>query len=361
MTNSLKLHILTPQIKTQNVIGFLSPIITNMDILKDIGISFKLYNNLNETITECDYLLINAKFFGRDWTLRPNYVIETLDKLNKKKLKIFYCDNYDSTSPIKTQVLPYIDIYLKNMVLKNKNLYKNKFYGGRIHTDYYFNNFQITDTDEFYSTPILKNEYIDKIKVSWNYGLANYGFLGRRIANLYTKFPIKLLLDWPQLFKSPSEARDNDVFCRISTNYSRETIAFHRKLLKKKLENKYQLDRVSIYKYIKEIKNSKIVVSPFGWGEFSLRDFETFIEGGILFKPNMEHLETYPNFYIKNETYIPFNWDFSDLIEKLEETIENYSERIKIAELAQSKYFYYLKSVEAKQEFCMRFYNILNS
>ena len=361
MSNNIKVHILTPPIETQNVRGFLSPIITNINLLKDIGISFKLYNKIDYNLTECDYLMINAKFFGHDWSYRPKYVVDTLDMIKQKKIKIFYCDNYDSTAPIRSEVLPYIHFYLKNMILKNKELYKKKFYGGRIHTDYYNNYFTIKDTNEIFSEPILDDLLISKIKLSWNYGLANYGFIGRRIAGLYRRVPIKSLLNWPQLFRKPSKTRQNDVFCRISTSYSRETVAFHRLLLKEKLDKIYQLDKVSIYKYIKEIKNSKIVISPFGWGEFSLRDFETFIEGGILFKPSMEHLETYPNFYIPNRTFIPFNWDLSNLIEKIEDTIENYEEKITIAETAQKKYFYYLNSIEAKQEFSMRLLTILKT
>ncbi len=361
MSNSIKVHILTPPLETQNVRGFLSPIIINNDLLREIGVNFEIFNKVENKLTECDHLMVNAKFFGEDWNYRPQYIIDTLENIKQKNIKIFYCDNYDSTAPIRSEVLPYIDFYLKNMILKNKELYKEKFYGGRIHTDYYNNNFRIKDTTEVFSEPILDDHFIDKIRVSWNYGLANYGFIGRRIAGLYKTIPIKKLLNWPQLFRKPSKRRFNDVFCRISTSYSRETVAFHRILLKEKLDNLYKLDRISIYKYIREIKNSKIVISPFGWGEFSLRDFETFIEGGILMKPNMEHLETYPNFYIPNKTYIPFNWNFSDLIEKIEDTIENYEEKITIAETAQRKYIHYLNSDQAKEEFSMRLLNTLKA
>ncbi len=361
MSNNIKVHILTPPVETQNVRGFLSPIITNSNLLKDIGINYKIFNRIDNNLTECDHLFVNAKFFGNDWNYRPQYIINILEMIKQKNIKIFYCDNYDSTAPIRSEVLPYVNFYLKNMILKNKELYKEKFYGGRIHTNYYNNNFKIKDTNEIFSDPILNDHLISKIKVSWNYGLANYGFIGRRIAGLYGRFPLKSLLNWPQIFRNPSKKRYNNVFCRISTSYSRETVAFHRLLLKEKLNKIYNLERVSIYKYIKEIKNSKIVISPFGWGEFSLRDFETFIEGGILLKPNMDHLETYPNFYIPNKTFVPFSWDLSDLIEKIEDTIENYDEKITIAETAQRKYFYYLNSIEAKQEFSMRLLNILKA
>ncbi len=361
MSGYLKINILTPTMETQNVRGFLSPIIINDNLLRDLGLKIKLFHKIDESIHDCDCLMINAKFFGKDWNYRPDYVIDWLDKFKKSKIKLFYCDNYDSTAPIKKEVLPYIDFYLKNMLLKDRALYKNIFYGGRIHTDFYNRQFGINDKNILYSDSIPEEDYTNKIKVSWNYGLANYGFVGRRIAGLYAKLPFKFFLNSPQFFQKPEKLRSNDVFCRISTNYSRETVAFHRLLLKKKLEENFDIGKVSIYKYIQEIKNSKIVISPFGWGEFSLRDFETFISGGILIKPDMEHLETYPNFYIPNETFIPFKWDFSDINEIIHDTISNYKYRIDIAKNAQEKYRFHLNSIDARKEFSMRFYKIIKS
>ena len=38
---------------------------------------------------------------------------------------------------------------------------------------------------------------------------------------------------------------------------------------------------------------------------------------GILLKPNMNHLETWPNLYKENKFVIFHNWDLSDLIDKI--------------------------------------------
>ena len=77
--------------------------------------------------------------------------------------------------------------------------------------------------------------------------------------------------------------------------------------------------RVPIKEYIKELMNSRTVCSPFGWGEICRRDFETFIYGGALIKPDMSHIDTFPQWYIPEETYLPIRWDFSNFDELLED------------------------------------------
>ena len=58
-----------------------------------------------------------------------------------------------------------------------------------------------------------------------------------------------------------------------------------------------------------------------------LKDFEVFITGGLLFKPSLEHMETWPPFFVKDkETYIPYKWDLSDFSSRLE-SLNNDSER----------------------------------
>ena len=69
----------------------------------------------------------------------------------------------------------------------------------------------------------------------------------------------------------------------------------------------------------------------------------------------MAHLDTWPNFYIKNKTYLSFKWDFSDLLEKLENILLNYEEFIDVAMNAREFYFNCLYDFGFKEEFCLRF------
>jgi hypothetical protein len=65
------------------------------------------------------------------------------------------------------------------------------------------------------------------------------------------------------------------------------------------------------------------VFSPFGYGELCWRDIEAIIAGAVLIKPDMTHLETRPNLFENNVTYLPVNWDFSNLEEVVEHAMAN--------------------------------------
>jgi len=355
----IKVNILTPPMTSQNVRGFLTPIIINKRNLLNLGIDFKFFNKNHQNLVDCDILFLNARFYGKRWVNEPVKIIEEIEKYKSSGIKIFYCDNYDSTALIRTEVLNAVDVYFKNMILKDKSQYNQSFYGGRIHTHFINNNYKIEDSDSLYSKPINKLEELNKIKVSWNYGLAHYGLIGSRVANLYNKIPLSILLKFPYKFLSPNRKRYNDVFCRISSSYSRETVAYHRKMINKEINKKYTIGRVNPLQYFNEMRNSKLIISPFGWGEFSLRDFETFLYGGILLKPDMSHLDTYPNFYIPNKTFIEFKWDLSNLHQIIENTLDNYKEKIEIAEYSQELYKYHLTSNLGNEEFCLRLSKIL--
>ena len=74
-------------------------------------------------------------------------------------------------------------------------------------------------------------------------------------------------------------------------------------------------------------KSSKIMLSPWGYGELSTRDYEAIICGNIIIKPKLlnETLEisTFPEIYLtKNIVYC--KPDFSDLEDKVYEILNNY-------------------------------------
>ena len=53
----------------------------------------------------------------------------------------------------------------------------------------------------------------------------------------------------------------------------------------------------------------------------------------------MSHVDTYPNIYVKNETYIPCKHDYSDLEEKIEYAVLNFNDiRDKFVNNMRNKY-----------------------
>ena len=53
----------------------------------------------------------------------------------------------------------------------------------------------------------------------------------------------------------------------------------------------------------------------------------------------MDHMLTWPNIFIKNKTFIPFDWDFSNLESKILYYLNNDQERIDIAGEGQNTFF----------------------
>ncbi len=65
--------------------------------------------------------------------------------------------------------------------------------------------------------------------------------------------------------------------------------------------------------YMRELGQSRICFSPFGYGEVCWRDYEAVFSGALLMKPDMSHLETAPDVFVPGETYVPLRWDSDDL------------------------------------------------
>jgi hypothetical protein len=100
--------------------------------------------------------------------------------------------------------------------------------------------------------------------------------------------------------------------------------------------------------YRHEIRNAKITLSPFGWGEVCFRDFEAVLNGSLLLKPNMDHLSTWPDIYRPDETYVPVAWDGDDLIDRAEHYLADSADRRRIVANAKDAYFDALRQVDER-------------
>ncbi len=89
-----------------------------------------------------------------------------------------------------------------------------------------------------------------------------------------------------------------------------------------------------------------------------LRDFEAFISGATLIKPDMDHVQTWPNIYKKNVTYISIPWKIENWNEVIEEIINNKKLLLQVARRGQIEYKK-LWSINGMQEFCNHFINLI--
>jgi hypothetical protein len=87
-------------------------------------------------------------------------------------------------------------------------------------------------------------------------------------------------------------------------------------------------------RYMRELGQSKLCFSPFGYGEVCWRDFEAVAVGTVLVKPDMGHLETNPDIYRPFETYIPVRWDLADLGQRVREALADPEGRRRMTERA---------------------------
>ncbi len=252
--------------------------------------------------------------------------IDYLKKMKQRCNRLIWLDTADSTGSCYFDVLPYVDKYLKKQLLEDVTLYTKPMYQNRIFSDYYHEKYDIDDNVIEVEKPILDLKYADKLGVSWNLCL---GDIFRRF-----KFVVMdpLRISTPSFHDISYYDRVYDIHFRGSLNYS-NTIGYQRRKtaeLVNKIE-KYShpnpFEKVPRDLFYKELASSKALMSPFGWGEVCFRDFEAFCYGVTLLKPSMKGISTYPNLYQENITYVPIEWDFSNLDEVLSKlNTEKYKE-----------------------------------
>lgn len=311
--------------------------------LKENGIKVEFYfDHTDKRLRDADYLIIHSRYFEDGWQNTIKRTVENEEELigfliGKKKTvgKLIWFDAADSTGSNDFPIIEFVDTFLKKQILKN--------------TDYYSEgkNLRIwLDNNDFEKTlsafkPCPKDQ-LYKIKVGWNIGLNDYRTYRYKLTKLSNYLSYKI---YSNRFSAVNKERKYDLIFRGTTHNSSalaQAISFQRNKIINIFDtlnfNILRGNPVSKNIYWKELRNSKVSISPFGWGEICYRDFETLISGAVLIKPSMEHLQTYPNIYIPNETYIPVDWNLNDLEEKLEVLLNNYASFKHIAENAQELY-----------------------
>jgi len=294
--------------------------------LEDADIQLRFFTDISAESSNSQYVFLDSKVMKSYWSGKSHEGLEKLEQLSRTCDNLFWFNTSDSSGLIQRQVFPFVKKYLKSHILRNKKDYMQGFYGGRPFTDFYFRNGFLDGSNEKVSQGLADHE-IEKISVSWNLGMANvFCYRSNLIAKVDGRSRLLLLRRYgrPTSFplgrtKNRMKRRTNLISARLSTGYSRESVAFQRRYVCKVLKQfGVPMDRVSMREYFSELALSKYSVSPFGWGEINIRDFESILSGACLIKPDMESLETYPNVYLANKTYIPFRWNFSDLVEVID-------------------------------------------
>ncbi|MDO5706733.1 MAG: glycosyltransferase family 1 protein [Paracoccus sp. (in: a-proteobacteria)] len=203
-------------------------------------------------------------------------------------------------------VEPYIHRYQKKSLFRDKSLFLRAFRGDTNLTEYYSDLFGIEAQPTDWQVP---ENLLNRLSLVPNFLTADYlteGFLGPepefndRPIDLHSRLATKGTAWYSAMRKSADEkARDLRGI----------TIT--------------PIDRIPRDKFLEEMRQSRLCWSPFGYGELCWRDLEAFMTGAVLVKPDMSHLETLPDLYVANETYLPVRWDYSDLEQVIRQALAN--------------------------------------
>lgn len=353
----MRVHLLTEGFLSPNAQAFLFPLYQHSRLIRDQGIDLRVFTSLDDRLADCDVLLIEGKFF-RSWWKQPETVISRLDAW-RDRTPVVYCDTTDSAGWILGQALPHVDLLVKNQALRDRREYLRPLHGRRTFTDYYHRTTGVSDDSPEEAPQVADAADLDKIRVGWNSGLADYSVQARYRGAVFRRLGWPLLLRRDRPWVPAAAPRPIDVALRMAVNYGRNTVSYQRQQVRDRLGHYLRTDRLPRGKYLDELTRTKVVPSPFGWGEINYKDWEVFTAGALLLKPDMSHLETWPDVYHSGETLVTHRWDLSDLEAVVEDMLAAPERRLAIAQAGQDRYRHFVTGPEAGPLFAQRFSGLL--
>jgi len=246
-----------------------------------------------------------------------------LDFLDKIEGPYILLDSQDSSSVIgawETFIESRAICLLKDTLLKDRSLYKEGWVGGR----WYWGKSEDWGIPDQNYIPKDWDIHEDKLFLSgknW-LGVEDYNF------NIDWK-SIDKLFDLSLMFQYPHpECHEFDLKPSQDFYYN----AYRKRIFDKTKDSQYMIAKLNNGKRLdgqewsKYQASSKVILSPFGYGAYGApRDIAAVTLGSILLKEDLSYLDTYPNVYRPDETYIACKNDFSDLEEKIEYCVENFT------------------------------------
>lgn len=242
--------------------------------------------------------------------------------------KLVFYDYYAPTSSPHFGVLPYVDRYVKRQLLRDRSQYQVRYAGGFIFADFMATHFGF-DLKDWHFGSDLDLRHASKLRLGWNLGVTPR---------------YRYLLRFTRLFGRSWRRKPFDINLRlglVSRPGRMEWYQHYRDRALKAIEglsSQYRCTesgRIPPRDYLFEMTKSRIVFSPFGWGELCFRDYEAVCCGALLVKPSMEHLETSPDIFVPNKTYVPVRWDLTDVEQVCRYYLSHPDEAARIARNAQ--------------------------
>ena len=279
------------------------PFVMAQNIFREVGIEFT-------SSDDYDYAFVGqASIIDKKKSLKES-IEKGLEFVSKITGDYFIVDGQDATTLIGT-----IDVFresnallfLKNTYLKDFDLYKQGWANGR----YYWGKgkYSVIDIDELKPRMKLTGcNWLHTVQPNW------LDYVNDK------PYDISCMFGYPT--KEP--VYEHDV---SQTDYYDP----HRKNLMGILGDKYKIaslvngERIPKQEYYQKMFDSKIILSPIGYGEMGPRDVDSAIFGSVLMKPDMSYILSEPFIYDDDETYVAVNYDWSNLEEKIDYVLSDYN------------------------------------
>ena len=358
----IKVQCLTDGLTSWNSWGFLAPLIRFKEDLKASGIDLEFIYTI-EDLSPYSITLLDSKFMKRFYQKQSNGVDLIFAEISRKSGRVIFSDNSDSSGIFLTEPFEFCDLYIKGTIFQDLRHYQKQYYGGRVYSDINHLKSGIVDSQPFYS-PKLTKANLKKIRLGWNPGFLRYSRYSIYLQRLFRSWNVgrvpKVFVE-PNVYDSQRLSEKNiRIHARFFKDYQRASVAYLRKNMADQLKKRgINTDKLGRRDYWKELRHSRLVFSPFGLGEITLKDFEAFSVGSALVKPDMSNIQTWPNFYIPFETYIPHRLDLGDLDGILQSVDSDPSRYEKIAKQAQRHYKTIVSSRQSPSNFVSHFRKII--
>jgi len=209
---------------------------------------------------------------------------------------------------------------LKDTMLKDRNLYKEEWVAGR----WFWGKSEDWGIDGQNYKPDEWDLYSDRIHLSGKNWLGVQDYQFNDYKNIQKFFDLSLMFQYPHAECHEFELKPSQDY--YYNQYRKQIIdtCNESPFMIAKLYNGQRLDpqKWAQYQYM-----SKVILSPFGYGSYGApRDIMAVSMGSILLKESLDFIDTYPNVYENEKTYIACKNDFSDLEEKIEYCVLNFDE-----------------------------------
>ena len=346
LTRRMRVHILSA--RTPKAYNATFPLRAFRRGIRQRGMSVRFFFESHPSLLDCDVLCVVSEHWKQRADPSRQSTLERLRRYRDAVATIVWLDTSDSSGTTSFEVLPYVDLYAKSQLLRDRSRYAEPLYGMRCYTDFYHRQHAIRDTRERWRVPAPPSD-LQKLAVSWNLGLGSYVQRSRQLTSrlgrlrLYSPFAA---YSWTRTLPDTC-GRTVDISFRGRLDYDRETLTFQRRETFRRLAEFSRetgcvaacAGRLPYRQYRDEMRRSKVVLSPFGFGEINAgRDFECFADGAALVKPDLSHLVTWPDYFEAGVTYAAHTWDFVNFASTLDRLLSDSSERLRIAREGQARY-----------------------